>query len=275
MNIGKQIRMDRIIDRKTQKTVIIPMDHGVSLGPIKGLKNMPHIVDCVARGGANAVILHKGIIEHGYRGSSGSGRDIGMIMHLSAGNNLGTNPNVKVPVATVKEAISYGADAVSVHVNVGSETEPEQLRHLGRTSEECKRWGMPLLAMMYPRGPKISNEDSYSVKYVGHAARLGAELGADIIKTNYTGDKKSFKEVVEGCPVPVVMAGGPKVKSEKDFFVGVYDSIKAGGSGVTPGRNVFQHDDPTYMVRTLCGIVHDGLDVEAALEAAKKLPRCL
>mgnify|MGYP001077010380 CR=1 FL=1 len=263
--IGKRIRIDRVIDRNTGRTVIVPMDHGITVGPTKGLYDMREIVNRVAEGGANAVLLHKGIIRAGYRGY---GRDIGLIMHLSGSTILGPDPDNKVSVAEVEEAIKLGADAVSIHINVGAETEPEQLRTLGCTAKICDEWGMPLLAMMYPRGKKI--KDQYDVEFVRHAARIGAELGADIVKTNYTGSLESFREVVKGCPVPVVMAGGPKTKTDVEFCQMVYDSVQAGGSGAATGRNVFQHERPTDMVRVLCGIVHEGLDVEEALKKYMK-----
>lgn len=263
--IGKNIRMDRIVNRKTRRTVIIPMDHGITVGPIEGLHNMSETVDSVARGGADAVVLHKGIIRAGYRGY---GRDIGLIMHMSASTRLGPDPGDKVPVADVEESIRFGADAVSVHINVGSKTEPDQLRFLGKTAKVCNNWGIPLLAMMYPRGEKIRNE--YDVEVVAHAARVGAELGADIIKTNYTGSVESFRQVVRGCPVPVVMAGGPKTETQREFLQMVLDSVQAGGAGVSAGRNVFQAEDPTKMVQVLCGIIHEELAVDAAIEKYMK-----
>ncbi len=263
--IGKRIRLDRIMNRNTQRTVIIPLDHGVSIGPVPGLLDMRSMVNQIAEGGANAVLEHKGIIRSGYRGF---GKDIGLILHLSASTNLGPDPNCKVQVAEVEEAIRLGADAVSLHVNIGSETETSQLEVLGRTARLCEEWGMPLLAMMYPRGPKITN--SCDVDLVKLVARVGAELGADIIKTNYTGSPETFKEVVKGCPVPVVMAGGPKADTDNAFCEMVYGSIVAGGAGVAAGRNVFQHKNPTKMVRVLCGIVHEGMDPAKALSTYMK-----
>ncbi len=259
--IGKRIRMERIMDRVTKRIVIIPMDHGITMGPIKGLWDMKTIINQVAEGGANAVLLHKGIIRAGFRGY---GRDIGLVMHLSASTSLGPDPDNKVLVAEVDEAIKLGADAVSIHINVGSDTETEQLRILGSTSRTCEEWGMPLLAMMYPRGKKI--KDQYNVEVVKHAARIGAELGADVIKTNYTGSPESFKEVVRGCPVSVVMAGGPKTETDEEFCRMVYDSIQGGGVGVAAGRNVFQHENPTAMVKAISAIVHKGAKVEEALK---------
>ena len=263
--IGKRIRIDRIVNRNTKRTVIIPMDHGITMGPIKGLYDMRSIVNQVAEGGANAVLLHKGIIRAGYRGY---GKDIGLIMHLSGSTKLGPDPNAKVQVADVMEAIRLGADAVSVHINVGSKTEQEQLRFLGQVAKVCDDWGMPLLAMMYPRGEKIENQ--YDVDVVKHAVRIGAELGADIVKTNYTGSEETFREVVRGCPVPVVMAGGPKTETNEEFCQMVHLSIRAGGAGVAAGRNVFQHEDPAKMVRVLCSIVHESLDVKTTLKKYMK-----
>jgi fructose-bisphosphate aldolase/2-amino-3,7-dideoxy-D-threo-hept-6-ulosonate synthase len=263
--IGKRIRMDRIMNRNTKRTVMIPMDHGVTMGPIKGLFDMREIVNRVAEGGANAVLLHKGIIGAGYRGY---GRDIGLIMHLSGSTILSPDPNNKVIVAEVEEGIKLGADAVSIHINIGAETEPAQLGALGSTAKICDNWGIPLVAMMYPRGKKI--RDQYNVEVVKHAARIGAELGADIIKTNYTGSPDTFKEVVRGCPVPVVMAGGPKTKTDEEFCRMVYNFIQSGGAGVAAGRNVFQHEKPTNMVRVLCSIVHEDLDFETALQKYMK-----
>ena len=154
-------------------------------------------------GGATAVLMHKGLIRYSYRSS---GHDIGLIMHLSASTDLGVTSNSKVLVATVEEAIKAGADAVSVHLNVGAETEGEMLADIGRIAKECNDWGMPLLVMAYARGPKIQN--SYDPVAVAHAARVATELGADIVKCSYTGDPDSFREVVKGALAPIVIAGG-------------------------------------------------------------------
>lgn len=227
----KRIRLERIIDRKTNRTVIAPMDHGVSIGPVKGIVNMSETIESISRGGANAVLMHKGIIEQGHRGY---GKDLGLIIHLSASTSLSPDPNNKVLVTSVEKAIQLGADAVSVHVNIGSETEAEMLMELGEIAETCSQWGIPLLAMMYPRGQKIKNE--HDVELVKHAARVGSELGVDIVKTNYTGDPDSFKEVVEGALVPVVIAGGPKVETDRELLEMVRDSLEVGGAGVAFGR---------------------------------------
>jgi fructose-bisphosphate aldolase / 2-amino-3,7-dideoxy-D-threo-hept-6-ulosonate synthase len=257
--VGKTIRLERIIDRKTRRTVIVPMDHGITVGPIPGLIDLTSTVDKVAEGGANAVLGHMGLPLFGHRGY---GRDIGLIIHLSASTSLGPDPNHKVMVTSVEDAIRIGADAVSIHINVGAEDEAEMLKDLGKTARTCDLWGMPLIAMIYPRGPKVKSE--HGMEYVKLAARIGSELGADIVKTNYTGSPESFKEVVQGCKAPVVIAGGPKMSTEKDLLQMVYDAICVGCAGVAIGRNIFQADDPTLLVRKLCAIVHKGYSAEEA-----------
>ena len=260
MASGKEIRLKRIFNQNSKKTIIVPMDHGVSVGPIPGLEKMRETIKKIARGGAEAILVHKGIAKNCFEGETS------LIIHLS-GATVASEVNNKVLVASVEEAISLGADAVSVHVNIGAPTEPQMLSDLGQIAEICENWGMPLLAMMYPRGPKIDSE--HNPKWVKMVARIGAELGADIVKTNYTGSVESFKEVIEGCPVPVVIAGGPKVKSEEEFLEMVEKAIEAGAKGVSIGRNVFQAKDPEKMVRALTKIVHEGKSAKEALEELK------
>ena len=259
--VGKQIRLERLIDRNSRKKVIIPMDHGVTVGPIDGLADMRATVSKVVSGGANAILMHKGMVSAGHRGT---GKDVGLIIHLSAGTSISPDPNAKELVCTVQEAIKLGADAVSVHINLGAETDKEMLRQLGFVSGQCSQWQMPLVAMMYTRGKKI--KDEYDVENVKLAARVGAELGADIVKVVYTGSVETFKEVVQGCPVPVVIAGGPKMDSDEDIFIMVQDALEAGAAGLSIGRNAFQHEKPDKIIEALCKMVHEGASVKNAIE---------
>lgn len=262
--IGKIIRLERIMERERGTTVIVPMDHGVTVGPIEGLTRLKGTVDKVASGGANAVLMHKGMVAVGHRRG---GRDIGLIIHLSAGTSLAPDPNCKMLVCTVEEAIKLGADAVSIHVNIGAQDEKGMLKDFGRVSQSCLEWGMPLLAMVYPRGPKIKNQ--YDVGVVKHAARLGAELGADLVKVPYTGDPESFAQVTQGSPIPVLIAGGEKMDTDEDVLRMVKGAMDAGGAGVSIGRNVFQHPDPERMVKAISLIVHEKATVKEAMEVVK------
>ena len=252
--------MERIINRQTGRTIIVPMDHGMSMGPIDGIKDMKSAIQKVANGGANAIVEHKGVVEQGLRGS---GPDIGLIIHLSASTSLSPYPNAKTLVCSIEEAIKLGADAISIHVNIGDENEREMLNDFGRISCEARNWGMPLLAMVYPRGAKIPDE--YDVKVIKHAARVGDEMGADIVKVSYPGSPELFHEVVSGCSIPVVIAGGAKMDSDRDILEMVKGSIDAGGAGVSIGRNVFQHDHVTRMVKAMSKIIHENGSVDDAL----------
>lgn len=257
--IGKQIRLERIMNRDTGRAVIVPLDHGVSAGPIPGIIGLRDSVGKIAEGGADAIVIHKGNVPRGHRGK---GKDIGLIIHLSASTSLSPDPDSKVLVCTVEEAIQLGADAISIHVNLGAEDEKDMLKDFGKISKQCMQWGMPLLAMVYTRGKKI--KDEHDVNAVKHAARVAEELGADIVKVSYTGDAQSFNEVTQGCTIPVLIAGGEKAKDDCEVLTHIKNSILAGGAGVSIGRNVFQHPNPDLMTKAVFSIVHGNKSVEEA-----------
>ena len=261
MILGKRIRLERLVDRNSGRTVVVPMDHGVTVGPIEGLVDMRTAVNAVVEGGANAVLGHMGLPLHGHRQS---GKDVGLILHLSGSTVWSPDPNAKMPVNTVEMALKMGADGVSVHVNIGAASEAEMLRDLGRVSVACMEWGVPLLAMMYTRGAKLKSESDPEA--VSHAARIAAELGADLVKVTYTGSAASFRQVVEGCPIPVLIAGGEKAGSDRAVFRNVRGALDAGGAGVSIGRNVFQHRDPLRMMRAICAMVHENASVADAVK---------
>jgi class I fructose-bisphosphate aldolase len=123
---------------------------------------------------------------------------------------------------------------------------------------------MPVLAMVYARGPKVKNE--YDPQVVAHCARVGTELGADIVKVPYTGDIDSFSRVVDSCCVPVVIAGGAKLDNTRDLVQMVHDSIQAGGAGLSIGRNIFQAEKPSKVIQALHGVVHQDWEISQAME---------
>lgn len=251
---GKIIRMNRILE--SGKAVIVPMDHGVSEGPIDGLTDMHRMVSLVEKGGASAVLLHKGVIK-----ALHTPPKCGMIMHMSAGTKYSEDKNKKVLVSCVDQAIRLGADGISVHVNIGgSASEPDMLEHLGEIADECDLKGMPLLVMTYARGKNVTATPAE----IAHVARVGAELGADIIKCPYTGDIHSMKHVVDSCPVPVVIAGGPKCENDHDVLKMVEDAMTAGAIGISLGRNIFQHSRPDLMTAALRAVIIDGVSAKDA-----------
>lgn len=243
---GKKMRLNKLF-KHSERLLTVPMDHGVTVGPITGLNNMPRLVEMVAENGADAVIVHKGLVEQ-VSGSLGSGK-CELILHLSASTALGPDPNQKELVSSVEHALRLGATAVSVHVNLGSNSENFMLKDLGKVAEECELWGMPLLAMMYVRDGNKENE--FNPVKIKHAARVAEEVGADIVKINYTGSLDTFTEVIQGVKIPVIIAGGSKLNSTYDLLVMITDAVKAGAKGVSIGRNVFQDPNPALLTSTI------------------------
>ncbi len=259
MVTGHQIRLNRIL--RKGKMLCIPMDHGISNGPIDGLEDAAKIINKCDGRGLTSVIVNKGIIK-----SLPKPPKVGILVHFSASTSLSSSPNRKMLTGTVEEAVRLGADGVSLHINIGGKEEPEMLEQLGMVSEQCHKWNMPLLAMMYPRGENIKEPNNPVT--VAHIARVGAECGADIVKTVYTGDIDSFKKIVKSTPVPVVVAGGPRARTEMDILKMTEDAMAAGAKGVTYGRNVFAQKEPQKMVEALADIIFKKY---TAAEAVKKL----
>jgi predicted phospho-2-dehydro-3-deoxyheptonate aldolase len=251
-----KIGMEKILEKG--KAVIVPMDHGTTEGPIDGLINMDKAVKQVAEGGASAVLLHKGTIK-----SLKERPQCGMIMHVSASTKLSPDPCRKVVVASVEEAIRLGADAVSIHVNIGGNGhDAEMLQDLGRIAGDCDREGIPLLAMMYARGKNV--KDMLDAKAIALVARVGAELGADLVKCPYTGNVESFRSIVEGCPVPIVIAGGPKCENDREVLEMVRGAMDAGAAGISIGRNIFQHRNPVAIKKALRAIIVEDKSADEA-----------
>jgi fructose-bisphosphate aldolase / 2-amino-3,7-dideoxy-D-threo-hept-6-ulosonate synthase len=257
MAIGRQIRLSRILN--DGKMLCIPMDHGITNGPLPGLENVYEFIYRCENSGVTSVIINKGIIKSLPRPPK-----VGIIAHLSASTSLGLSPNKKVQMGGVEDAIRLGSDGISVHINIGGKEEPEMLQKLGIISDKCNEWNIPLIAMMYPRGENIKNP--YDVEIVSHVARIGAEAGADIVKTVYTGDRDSFKKVVRTCPVPVVIAGGPKATTDEDILEMCDGAMQAGAIGVTFGRNIFQHKNPPNILNALSRIIFNSEKPREALK---------
>ncbi|WP_458185164.1 2-amino-3,7-dideoxy-D-threo-hept-6-ulosonate synthase [Haladaptatus sp. NG-WS-4] len=258
MNTGTAARLDRI--GRDGRYVVVPMDHGITLGAVRGLKNIEATIDAVTRGGADAVLTQKGIASRVHSNKNGAG----YVVHLNASTTIGPDANDKRTTGTVEDAIRAGADAVSFHINVGSEYEPKQITDLAQVCSEADRFGIPVLAMSYARGPGVDEHDAESL---GHAVRLAEEVGADVVKTAYSGDAKSFEHVVESTRLPVIIAGG-KPEGDRATLEAVRGAMDAGGAGVSIGRSVFQHDDPEAIARAVAGVVHDDLSVEDAMKNA-------
>jgi len=261
MVFGREVRLSRLL--RDGKMLCIPMDHGISSGPMPGLEDIHGMIYQCEDAGLTSVLINKGIARSMPRPIK-----IGLIVHVSGSTSLGPAPNKKVLMGTVEEAVRLGADGVSVHINIGAKEEPEMLVKLGQVADQCDEWYMPFIAMMYPRGENIKNP--HDPEIVAHTARVGAEAGADIVKTVYTGDPDTFKRVVRSCPVPIVIAGGPKAKTDEDVLEMTQGAMEAGSIGVTFGRNIFQHKNPAGMCRALAKIIFEKASVKEAMQEIDK-----
>jgi DhnA family fructose-bisphosphate aldolase class Ia len=247
--------MARILRPSTGRTVIIAIDHGNYAGPMKGIEDPLKAVKAAADGGADAVIINAGTLRKVHREVA---RKLGIILRIDGGHTT-LNPDktqFSSLTATVDMASRIGADAVVMMGYVGNTRETESLSALGQAASHCNRLELGLVAEMLPA--HALSKPPYSEEYVGLAARVGSEIGADIIKTYYTGSVESFSRVVRGSLCPVVALGGAKMESVHQVFEVAESVVKAGGAGVAFGRNVWQASDPESMVRALVSIIHDG-----------------
>jgi predicted phospho-2-dehydro-3-deoxyheptonate aldolase len=261
---GKALRLKRFRNSLNGRMVILPLDHGVSLGPIPGLERPERAIRMGVGEGADALVLYKGMLGLLERVSE---KLPGIFMHLSASSELSPSLHHKVLIGTVEEALRRGADGVSIHVNLGNPDEPEMLQDLGRVGDACAQWQMPLLVMMYVRGANGTAAAPDSA--IAHAARIAAELGADIIKIPIPEDYRTLKEIAAGLPVPVVVAGGSRIAEATVFLERVEQAMEAGAQGVAIGRNIFQSRHPELLMRAICRIVHRGLSAGRAWEEAR------
>ncbi|GAA4947675.1 2-amino-3,7-dideoxy-D-threo-hept-6-ulosonate synthase [Streptomonospora halophila] len=251
---ARRMRLNRLARNAIGRMMIVPLDHSVADGPLKTGRTLNSLVGDLSRSSVDAVVLHKGSLRHVDPLWFGS---TSLIVHLSASTAHAPDPDAKYLVSSVEEALRVGADAVSVHVNLGSEDEARQVADLAAVAEACDRWNLPLMAMMYPRGPRIA--DPRDAALVAHSASLAADLGADIVKTVSTATEEEMADIVDDCPIPIVVAGGPRLADDEELVEHVRSVLAAGVAGVALGRSVFHSPDPAATARRIADVVHRGV----------------
>jgi len=261
ITLGKVVHAKRLQNPVSGRIFTVAIDHAPSYGVLGGLENIRLVIDRVASGTPDAMVMMKGIAERCF--SPYAGR-IALILKCSTLSPF--HPEHDVWVSRVEEALRLGADAVAMALTVGSPQQPYLLSNLAALVREAEMVGLPVIVHSYPNGELVPPSKRYSVAQVGYATRLAVELGVDIVKTFYTGSTESFAQVVEmAAPTQVVAAGGPRLETEVDVFQMAYDVIQAGAAGITFGRNIWQSNNPQRMVEILGQIVHHGITPEAAL----------
>lgn len=258
-NLSKQALLNELLPNG--RGVWIPVDHGASQFPSSGLENMTDLYSKL--GAVDAVVAQKGVVSHL---STFTGPPL--IAHLSVSTvHGGEHSDNKVLVGSVEEAVARGALAVSAQVNLGSIHENEMITRMGELSRQCHLQGIPLLGMMYARGPNLQTDGDPTLG-IAHAVRLGWELGCDVVKTSWTGSMETFEIVTSGVPIPVLIAGGESDGDVVGLLKMVKQSILAGGAGICMGRQVFASNDVAGLAKALHQVVHAGI---GPLDAAEKM----
>ena len=258
MDWGMKNRMQRIIYPETGHTVMLAVDHGYFQGPTTGLEKPGDTIRPLIPY-ADAVMLTRGVL----RNSVDTGISKPIVLRVSGGTSVLKDDLSNEGITTsMREAIRLNASAVALSIFVGSANEKQTLLSLSELVNQGEENGIPVLAVT-----AVGREMVRDVRYLGLATRIAAELGAHIVKTYYCED---FENVVEGCPVPIVIAGGKKIP-ELDALKLAYNAIQAGAVGVDMGRNIFQSETPVAMIRAVRSIVQENYTPEEAYDLLNSL----
>lgn len=262
MDWGMKNRMARIFKPETGKTVMLAVDHGYFLGPISKLENPRKTIEPLIPY-TDAIMLTRGVL----RNCVNPDFNVPVVLRVSGGNSIvGKDLSNEEIITSVREAVRLNVSAVAFSIYVGAEYEHQTLVCLSKLIDECEDYGIPVLAVTAV-GKELEKRDA---RYLSLACRIAAELGARFIKTYYCED---FEKVVEASPVPLVIAGGPKMDSEEAVFKVAYEAISKGAKGVDFGRNIWQSSHPVAMINAIRAIVHEGADVKRAIEVFNEIKK--
>jgi fructose-bisphosphate aldolase/2-amino-3,7-dideoxy-D-threo-hept-6-ulosonate synthase len=267
---GKRMRMKRVID-PSGVSIICALDHGMTsptfLEPLADIE--ARTTEAVA-GGANVIMMSKGMIR---RAARAFGRETSLALLLSASANAGEDRPSVVPIARVEEALRLGADAVVLFVALSGESEPGMIRTLSEVGGECERLGMPFIAEAEFPTTYATVEDlaeEYGFEYLRRNVRLCAELGADIVKTNWPGDGDQMGRLVEATSgVPIVLAGGSRVE-DRELLQRMEAAVEVGAIGCSVGRNIFMHRSPEAITRALSRVFRERWSAQKAFDALQE-----
>jgi DhnA family fructose-bisphosphate aldolase class Ia len=248
--IGKTRRLNRILVGDKKRCLLSPLDHAGWLGPVKGLDRPKWIVEQVVAGGANAILAGPGFIRATAASIPAS---VGIVLRLSITAGLSKQGTQETPIASLDTALQMDADAVAVSVFFGRDGDIEIYSYLADLIQACSAYDMPVIAEMMP-----PEDRSFKADAIAHAARIGMEMGADIIKTNYCGNVEEFRKVVESVPLPIIVAGGPKQANEPSLASFTHDAVAGGAVGVAIGRRVWQSDNPCEVTKQINQALNEG-----------------
>ena len=272
MSIGKTLRMRRLM--RTGRVLIVAVDHGNAAGVVPGLEDPVEVIKMAAQAGADGILVTPGILEQAIDAVG----DLAIILRIDGCVSiLGSGPMQLF--SSVEQAVRLGVDGVVVNATIGASHETAELEKVGIVASEGRTWGLPVLAEMLSQRMMDDHMDFSGngdgglpvdiANEVSMASRIGAELGADAIKTRYPGDPDSFRKIVKSAGRPVLVAGGPRRDAGLQSTLCLVDEVmEAGASGLVFGRIVWQYPEPMAMIRALSAMVHDDATVEEAFELA-------
>jgi len=259
MDWGIKNRLSHIIKPETGRTVMLAVDHGYFLGPTTKLENARKTIEPLLPY-ADALMLTRGIL----RTSVDPEASIPIVLRVSGGASITGKDLANEGITTsIEEAVRLNVSAVALSIFVGTDYEHQTLLNLACLVNEAQPYGIPVLAVTAV-GKELGKRD---VRFLSLSCRIAAELGASFVKTYYCDE---FEKVVESCPVPVVIAGGPKSGTELDALKMAYDAIQKGAVGVDMGRNIWQSPYPVPMIKAVKAVVHEKASPEEAHEVFKK-----
>ena len=261
MSIGKYLRLSRILEPESRTAIIIPMDHSVE-GYFSKLENPREIIKSMLDGGANAFLLRRGVIKNTYDVFAGKA---GLIYRVTTATGTSGDLAYQTITSSVEEAIKLGADAVVDTVFVGHPRESDMIQWYGILSDVCDEYEMPLVGEV----DVWEKKGEERAEFMRQGVRSLCEEGADFIKAFYTDDLESFRKVVKNSLVPLVIGGGPKKNTVRDFLIMVKDAIEAGAIGTCIGRNIWEAENPIKMTQAVAKIVREKSSVEEALKLVR------
>ncbi|MEM3737212.1 MAG: 3-hydroxy-5-phosphonooxypentane-2,4-dione thiolase [Candidatus Bathyarchaeia archaeon] len=253
MDWGMENRLARIIRPETGRTLMLAVDHGYFLGPTTRLEEPSKTIEPLIPY-TDAIMLTRGILRSSVKATA----NIPVVLRVSGGTSIVGGPLSNEGITTsMKEAVRLNAAAVALSIFVGTEHEKQTLLSLSKLVDEGEEYGIPVIAVTAV-GKELEKRDA---RYLALSCRIAAELGARMVKTYYC---EGFEKVAKGCPVPLVVAGGPKLATELDVLKLTYNALQEGAVGVDMGRNIWQSDYPVAMIRALRAIIHEKATVEEA-----------
>jgi putative autoinducer-2 (AI-2) aldolase len=252
MDWGMKNRISKIIRPEDNRCVMLAVDHGYFLGPTERLEVPSNTIKPLLSY-ADSLMLTRGIL----RTSVNPNNNIPVVLRVSGGSSIiGEDLSNETIITSVEEAVRLNATCLALSIFVGSKYEHQTLSNLAKLVDEGEKYGIPVLAVT-----AVGKEMARDARYLSLACRIAAELGAHIVKTYYC---ENFEKVVEGCPVPVIIAGGKKSPKEIDALELAYNAIQHGAAGVDMGRNIWQSDYPVEMIKAVRSIVHENFNLNEA-----------